>query len=100
MSDSKNAPVPSPLVADEATWEILKNRIHAQQHRVCNALGVVQMATAQVRDMSDGEDSSEITPIVCALSLVEETLADIAEGLEAPEILGGWPVRPKEAAAT
>jgi hypothetical protein len=37
---------------------------------------------------------------VCALSLVEETLADIAEGLEAPEILGGWPVRVREAAAT
>jgi hypothetical protein len=90
---SEKAPIPSPIVADEATWKILEDRIHTQQHRVYNALGVVQLAAQQVHELSDGENSREIAPIVCALTLVEETLADIAERLEAPEILNGWPAK-------
>jgi hypothetical protein len=100
MSDSQNPTaqaIPSPLVADQATWDILKDRIHAQQHRVYNALGVVQMAATQVFGLYADDNSSEITPIVSALSLVEETLADIADRLEAPVILNGWPASPKEA---
>jgi hypothetical protein len=103
MSDSQNPrnatakAIPSPLVADRATWEILKDRIHAQQHRVYNALGVVHMAATQIFGMYGDDNSNEITPLLSALSLVEETLADIAERLEAPVILNGWPASPKEA---